>query len=115
MGRQTKLPLPHRQALNKTLVFTQSAPAAASKSPAVYVRALRCALQMSQAQLAERAGLPQSHVAAVESGKTAPRIDTLQKLFEAMFCNMLIVPKARKRPSEALAERVVEKPYRPWD
>ena len=115
MGRTTRLPLPHRQALNRTLIFTQDAPPAAAHPPAVYVRALRCSLRMTQAQLARRAGVATSNVASVEMGKVDPQVGTLRKLLDAMFCDLLVVPKARQRPSEALAEREVEKPGRPWD
>lgn len=114
MGRQTTVPpLPHRQALNKTLVFAQSAPAAAAHAPAVYVRALRAALRMSQENLARRAGVAKSHVAAIEQGRISPGVETLRRLFDAMFCDLLVVPKARKRPSDALAERFIEVPRQP--
>ncbi len=109
MGRQTKLPLPQRQALNKTLLFTKNAPTAAAQPPHVYIRAIRTALRMTQGQLARRAGVAKSHVALVESGTANVGIDTLKKLFDAMFCDLLIVPKARKRPTQALAERELER------
>ena len=115
MGRQTRLLLPHRQALNKTLLFTKGAPPAASNPPYVYLRATRTALRMTQDQLARRAGVAKSHVALIESGKANVGIDTLRRLFDAMFCDLLVVPKARKKPTQALAERELEHPYRPWD
>ena len=113
MGRQTRLPLPHRQALNQALLFTKNAPAAAAHPPHVYVRAVRTALRMTQEQLARRAGVAKSHVALVESGKANVGVDTLRKLFEAMFCDLLVVPKARKKPTQALAEREIERRNEP--
>jgi transcriptional regulator with XRE-family HTH domain len=109
------MPLPHRQATNKTLLFTKGAPLAAAQPPHVYLRAIRATLQMTQEQLARRAGTTKSLVAQVESGKTNVGVDTLRKLFDAMFCDLLVVPKARKKPTQALAERELEHPYRPWD
>jgi DNA-binding transcriptional regulator YiaG len=114
MGKQTRLSLPHRQATNKTLVFTRGAPAAASHPPHVYVRAIRTTLRMSQEQLARRAGTTKSLIAQVESGKTNVGVETLRKLFDAMFCDLLVVPKARKKPTQALAERLIERKSEPW-
>ena len=113
MGKQTKLLLPHRQATNKTLLFTKNAPAAATQPPHVYVRAVRTALRMTQAQLARRAGTTKSLVAQVETGKTNVGVDTLRKLFDAMFCDLIVVPKARKKPTQALAERELERKLEP--
>jgi DNA-binding transcriptional regulator YiaG len=114
MGKRTRLSLPHRQAANKTLVFTKAAPSAAALPPHVYVRAIRTALRMSQEQLAHRAGTAKSLVAQVESGKTNVGVETLRKLFDAMFCDPLVVPKARKKPTQALAERLIERKSEPW-
>ena len=113
MGRQTFLPLPHRQALNKTLIFTKDAPAAAAQPSHVYVRAIRAALRMTQDQLARRAGVAKSHIALVESGKSNVGVDTLRKILDAMFCDLLVVPKARKKPTQALAERELERKHEP--
>ena len=113
MGKQTRIPLPQRQATNKTLLFTKDAPAAAGQPPYVYVRSIRTTLRMTQEQLARRAGTTKSHVAQVESGKTNVGVDTLRKLFDAMFCDLLVVPKARKKPTQVLAERELERKNEP--
>ena len=117
MGNATHIPLTHRQALNKTLLFSKNAPAAAAHTPAVYIRALRASLRMSQDQLARRAGVAKSHLAAIENNRMNPGADTLRKIFDAMFCDLLIVPKARKRPTQALAEREIERKSEPryWE
>ena len=65
---------------------------------------------MSQAQLSRRCGVPQPHIAILESGKIDARLSTLRRLFDAMFCDLLIVPRPRKRPSDVLAERELERP-----
>ncbi|MFI5361160.1 MAG: helix-turn-helix domain-containing protein [Elusimicrobiota bacterium] len=113
MGRQTRLPLPHRQALNITLVYTKNAPAAAALPPHAYVRAVRTALRMTQEQLARRAGTTNSTVALVETGEANVGVETLRKLLDAMFCDLLVVPKARKKPTQALAERELERKLEP--
>jgi transcriptional regulator with XRE-family HTH domain len=66
---------------------------------------------MSQAALARRSGLPQAHIARLETGKTDVQIPTLQRLFAAMFCDLLVLPLPRKRPGDALAERLFENPW----
>lgn len=115
MGKVNKVPLPHRQALNATIVYTRRAPNGARQSPAAFLRAMRGALRMSQADLGRRAGVPQSHIARIESGEGDVQLGTLRKLFDAMFCDLLVLPRPRKRPSDALAERELEKPYgRTW-
>ena len=57
------------------------------------VRMVREKLFMTQAQLAKRAGVPQSHIAKIEIGKMHPRLDTLQKILKALHCDLLLVPK----------------------
>ncbi len=113
MGKQTYIPLPHRQALNKTLLLTKDAPPFARLEPHVYLRTLRATLRMSQDVLAQRSGVAKSHIALIEAGKANATLATLRQLFDAMFCDLLIVPKARKRPTQALAEAETEMRPRP--
>jgi transcriptional regulator with XRE-family HTH domain len=117
MGRRTRVSLVHRRALNQALLYTGRSPEQARLVPAVYLRALRSALRMSQAQLARRSGVAQHHIALVESRAVDPRLGTLRRLFDALYCDLLVLPRARKRPSDALAEREVERPswLGPWD
>ncbi len=77
------------------------------------MRALRSALRMSQSQLARRSGGPRAHIARLESGSFSPRLDTLERLFDAMFCDLVVLPKARVRPREAIARTRAERPT-PW-
>ena len=107
--------------MNKTLLFTQNAPSATGHAPHVYLRTIRATLKMTQAQLAKRTGIAKSHVAQIEAGAANVGVRTLTRLFDAVFCDLLIIPKARKKPTQALAERELEKlqerPYKhkPWD
>ncbi|HID00579.1 MAG TPA: helix-turn-helix domain-containing protein [Piscirickettsiaceae bacterium] len=48
------------------------------------VKAWRKYLGLTQQALAERAGMPQSALARIESGRHKPRLDTLRKLARAM-------------------------------
>ena len=48
------------------------------------IRKHRQRLKMSQEKLAEKAGIPQSHVCRLETGKHAPTYLTIEKLAKAM-------------------------------
>jgi len=48
------------------------------------IKSLRAAAGLSQAELAERSGLPQSHISRLESGKHSPTRLTLEKLASAL-------------------------------
>lgn len=47
------------------------------------LRQARRRARLTQRELAERAGAPQSQVARIESGAVVPRVDTLDRLLEA--------------------------------
>ena len=76
---------------------------------------------MSQSQLARRAGIPRAHIARLEAGAIDARLSTLRRLFDAMFCDLVVLPMARQRPSEAIAMRRLEprpvgrRRWRIWD
>ena len=64
-------------------------PVSEAKRPCFsWVRMIRTYLRMTQAELSNRAKLPQSHIAAIETGKMDPRASTLQKIFDALSCQM---------------------------
>jgi transcriptional regulator with XRE-family HTH domain len=117
MGKRTEASIIQRRALNQGLIYASHVPAQVIANPAVFVRALRSALHMTQAQLARRSGVTQAHIAQLETGAIDLRIDTVRRLFDAMFCDLMILPRARKRPGDALAERKLEGRFRRriWD
>ncbi|RLE70234.1 MAG: transcriptional regulator, partial [Thermoprotei archaeon] len=49
-----------------------------------YLRELRKAAGLSQAELARRAGVSQSLIARIESGDVNPRVSTLQRILKAL-------------------------------
>lgn len=59
---------------------------------------------MSQAELARRCGLSQSHIARLESGKLDAQWGTWRRVFDSLHCDIALLPLPRKRPSDALAE-----------
>ena len=53
---------------------------------------IRNQLKMSQRVLAKRAGVPQSTISNLEKSKKQPNLATLKKVFQALFCDLLIIP-----------------------
>jgi transcriptional regulator with XRE-family HTH domain len=53
---------------------------------------IRNQLKMSQRILAQRAGVPQSTISNLEKSKKQPNLATLKKVFQALFCDLLIIP-----------------------
>jgi predicted DNA-binding mobile mystery protein A len=70
-----------------------------------WILILRTYLRMTQAELAKRAGLPQSQIADIEGGKVNPQVRTLKRIFEALSCDLVIAPKPKKPLDEILRER----------
>jgi len=53
----------------------------------------RHANRWSQRELASRVGLPQVHISAIETGKVAPRFNTLLNLVRILGFDLLLVPR----------------------
>lgn len=115
MGRRTAASIVDRRALNQAIIHAARLPVL--PAPELFVRALRSALRMSQAQLARRSGIPQANIARLEAGKTDVRLGTLRRLFAALFCDLAVFPRPRQRPGDVLADRYLERPHsnRIWD
>lgn len=67
-----------------------------------WIRMVRNALRMTQADLANRAGVSQPHLAGIEIGKIDPKLSTLKKIFNAMSCDVDFEPRPRKPLNEIL-------------
>lgn len=70
-----------------------------------WIKVLRNYLRMTQAELAERAHIPQSHLAQIEAGKIDLQVGTLKRIFEGLSCDLVIQPLPRKPLSEVLRGR----------
>ena len=97
------------QAINGLIRYVARSPEAATHTPGYYLRALRGKMRMSQGQLARLSGIDQSQIARIELGKVEPTLTTLRRLFDALFCDMLVIPKPRMQLGDALVERSAEK------
>ena len=70
-----------------------------------WVRGIRVALGMTQADLARRARVTQPHLAGIERGKIDPQVKTLRRIFDALSCDLSLVPCPRVSISEILHDR----------
>lgn len=59
----------------------------------------RHSLNLSQRDLAEMCGLPQSSVARIESGKSSPNLNTLLKIFDKLGLTLSVQPSSSNRMS----------------
>ena len=50
-------------------------------------------MNLTQAELGRRAGMPQMHVSGIETGKVVPRFDTLLEYARALDYDILLVPR----------------------
>jgi len=62
----------------------------------------------SQRELGERAGLPQMHISAIETGKVVPRYDTLLDLVRILDHDLVLVPRALVPAVNALIRDYLE-------
>jgi HTH-type transcriptional regulator/antitoxin HipB len=56
----------------------------------------------SQAELGKRLGIPQMHVSAIETGKIAPRFDTLLDFVRTLDRDLMMVPRSLVPAVQAL-------------
>ena len=73
--------------------------------PGDWVRLLRNYLRMTQVELAKRANITQANLVAIESGKTDPRVSTLQRIYQGLSCHLSVEPRPRKSLEEVLRGR----------
>jgi len=90
---------------NQAIIHSRYIPKHLIAEPRVYIRGFRSALRMKQIELAKRCSLSRSYINRLEKGKKDARVCELYRIFNALFCDLLILPIPRKRPGDALWER----------
>ena len=58
------------------------------------LKAARVRRGWSQAKLGKQAGLPQTHISGIETGRIVPRFDTLLDLVRILGFDLILVPQA---------------------
>lgn len=101
--RQRRLDLTEQNALVELQTFPISI---SSRMPiGHWLKLLRIHLRMNQPDLARFSQLPQSYIANIESGKRIPPISTLQRIFNALECDVALVPRLRRDVDSILRNR----------
>ncbi len=85
--------------------LTLSPPDTNNRTPGDWIRILRNYLRMTQSELAQRANITQPNLAAIESGKVDPQVETLQRIYEGLSCTLSTEPRPIKPLSEILRGR----------
>ena len=116
MPKLSGVPIAQRRALNR-LQMRGSVPAPTLRlEPGQWIRTLRVAFHMTQRQLAARAGVSQGNLALIEKGRFEPQLPTLRKLFDALYCDLMVLPIPRKKVAAVIEEKTMGVPNRRmWD
>ena len=83
----------------------QDSTEASSRTPGDWIRILRNRLRMTQTELAKRAHITQPNLAAIESGKVDPQVDTLRRIYQGLWCDLNIEPRLQKPLEDILRGR----------
>lgn len=111
----------HRHFSEKLLLEEVSKQAAEAKRVSrnlpvgAFIRLIRKQLGMSQSLLARRAKVPQSTVSRVEKGEKEAKLSTLLKIFDALSCDLVLIPLLRdsiRSIRHCQAEKVAKKHVR---
>ncbi len=70
-----------------------------------WVRDLRKSLHMSQKQLAKRAKITQPQLSKIESGQAKITLETLERVFNALFCTAWILPLPNEDLGDVMKQR----------
>lgn len=71
-----------------------------SKQLGNLIRGARKAIGLSQAELANRAGLRQETISLIETGSTSTRIDTLMRLMAALDLEISVDQRSKTAPDD---------------
>jgi len=73
-----------------------------------FIHLIRKKLCLSQDILAQRCGLKQTQISRIEKGLSNPGVETLKKICDALFCDLLIIP-IPKQDLDSIKQRVAKK------
>lgn len=68
------------------------------------LKKLREKFGLSQAELADKAGISQPFIGAIESGRKSPTLRTLEKIANAMNISVLELLGSEEEPSSEVSE-----------
>jgi len=105
MPKLSGIKLAHWRALKRAQIPGELPSQELRLSPAQWVKTLRVSYHISQRRLAELSGITQSQIALIEKGLCEPQLDTLRRVFDALYCDLVVLPAPRWRVGAVLAER----------
>ena len=73
-------------------------------------RPLREALEMSQAKLADLAGISQGKISVIEAGRANPETATLNAICAALDAELILVPRRISGDVRAMVDRHLDRP-----
>lgn len=76
-----------------------------NRTPGDWIRILRNRLRMTQTELAKRAHITQANLAAIESGRVDPKVGTLRRIYQGLWCDLNVEPRLEKPLEELLRGR----------
>jgi len=83
-------------------IESKQKPAGGRRSHGDWIKILRLALRMPQKELARRARVDQAHLARIEGGKANPEVRTLERIYRALSCELVIEPRPTKPIDEII-------------
>src|SRR5579883_1378175 len=92
MPKLSGIKLAHWRALKRAQIPGELPSQELRLSPAQWVKTLRVSYHISQRRLAELSGITQSQIALIEKGLCEPQLDTLRRVFDALYCDLVVLP-----------------------
>lgn len=107
MATRAELQARGRSALDRRFTGWRQLPAEGGRPHGGWIRAIRDALGMTAEDLAERMGVTQSVVSRIEKSERTGRVqlDTLQRVAEALNCELVYALVPRRDLEELVTER----------
>jgi len=104
-----KLPVTNKLLLDKITSYTSKSQVGLENiGLSVIIRMIRKRLRMTQSQLARRTGMPQSYIANIEKREKNIRLNTARKIFDALYCKTLVLPKTHENLDHIVERKIRE-------
>ncbi len=89
-------------------LIVDTTPQGKELTPGEWITLLRKHYRMSQTDLAKRANITRANLLAIELGKADPRISTLQRIYQALSCQLRPEPHPQKPLEKIIRGRARE-------
>src|SRR5215470_11115951 len=86
-------------------IESQRTPVGGRRSHGDWIKILRLGLRMPQKELARRAHVEPAHLARIEGGKANPEWRTLERIYRALSCELVVEPRPTRSIDEIVRAR----------